>query len=170
MSLDADRGFAPILGANPRVLILGSMPGQVSLDTGQYYAHPRNAFWPIMAELFGFDPGLSYAERERRLTDKGVAVWDVLASCVRPGSLDSAIDRQTIEVNEFSALFRHQTEFTHLFFNGATAETLYERHVYKKGTGLHLTRSRLPSTSPAHASLSFESKLTQWRAILDALN
>ncbi len=163
-------GFPPLLGNRAVVLILGSMPGQASLQARQYYAHPRNAFWPLMGRLFDIDPQASYETRTRLLVEQGVAVWDVLASCIRPGSLDSAIDQQSIKVNDFSGLFSHATDLTHIFFNGTTAETLYRRHVLKAGVGGSMTLCRLPSTSPAHASMTFDTKLTCWQAVLAPLD
>ena len=87
------RSFPPIEGASAHTLILGTMPGAASLAAVQYYAHPRNAFWTILADLIGFDPQLDYVARTQRLVDAGIAVWDVLRSCERRGSLDSDIDR-----------------------------------------------------------------------------
>ena len=92
--------FPPIESRNARVLILGSMPGIASLAANQYYAHPRNAFWPILAETIGFDPAIPYEGRVRAVTAAGIAVWDVLQSCNRDGSLDARIDRDTLVVNE----------------------------------------------------------------------
>ena len=93
------RSFEPIVGHQPRILILGSMPGTASLHATQYYAHPRNAFWPIISELFDLPSG-DYETRAALLARKGVAVWDVLKTCFRAGSLDSAIDDRTIVVND----------------------------------------------------------------------
>src|SRR5689334_12191637 len=86
--------FPPIVADNSKVLILGSMPGVASIKVRQYYAHPRNAFWPIMGALFGVDPLLPYPERIARVRAAGVALWDSLQACVRPGSLDSAITEE----------------------------------------------------------------------------
>jgi TDG/mug DNA glycosylase family protein len=159
------RGFAPIAGRGARILILGSMPGAASLKARQYYAHPQNGFWPIMGKLLGFDPSAPYLRRERALRAAHIAVWDVLQSCVRPGSLDAQIEQET--ANDFAAFFRAHRRIRHVFFNGAKAEASFRRHV-RPLSGAALQFTRLPSTSPAHASLPFGRKLAAWRAILGA--
>jgi hypoxanthine-DNA glycosylase len=143
------------------------MPGAASLAAGQYYAHPRNLFWPIMGSLFGAGPDLPYAARVRRLKACGVAVWDVLASCIRPGSLDSDIDEGSIAVNDFAGFFAAHPCIEAVFFNGAKAEATYRRRVLANlpGPGSALKAHRLPSTSPAHAALAFDAKLAAWEAL-----
>ena len=165
------RAFPPVADAGAHVLILGSMPGQASLAASQYYAHPRNAFWPIMASICGFSSELAYAERCHRLRAHGIALWDVLQSCIRPGSLDSSIDLRSAEVNDFASLFGELTELKLIVFNGATAEQLFRRRVLPafaqrlSGVGMQ----RLPSTSPAMASLSLEQKRNRWERVLEQL-
>lgn len=160
-------GFKPISDSRSRVLILGSMPGGASLQAQQYYAHPRNAFWPIMGRLFGASSDLAYQERQRILLDHGVAVWDVLASCIRPGSLDADIQSDSLQPNDFPGFFRNHPQITRVFFNGAKAAQLYRRLVLPTLPG-HGDRDRqLPSTSPAHAAMSFEDKLQKWHLIAD---
>ena len=164
------RSFAPIADRHARVLILGSMPGRASLDAGRYYAHPQNAFWRIASELLRIDPQARYALRVKSLKSARIAVWDVLHSCVRHGSLDARIEKEI--ANDFAAFFRAHPGITHVFFNGAKAEASYRRHVQSRVGGplrdrvLHFMR--LPSTSPAHAALPFKRKLAAWRAILKA--
>jgi len=158
------RSFAPIADRNARVLILGSMPGQASLDAGRYYAHPQNAFWRIAVELLRIDPQATYDTRVKALKAARIAVWDVLRSCIRPGSLDTMIEDEI--ANDFDAFFRTHRGITHVFFNGAKAEASFKRAVLPGlKTGLRFTR--LPSTSPAHASLPYRRKLAAWRAILE---
>ncbi len=159
-------GFAPVMGATPRILVLGSMPGERSLAAGQYYAHPRNAFWPIMGRILGFDADIAYAERLRILTDSGVALWDVLQSCVRPGSLDASIANGSRIVNDFAGLFRKQLTIKKICLNGGEAERSFKRFV-EPALPLHgIDRIRLPSTSPAHAALGFDQKLEAWQEAL----
>lgn len=162
--------FAPLSRRDARVLVLGSMPGQASLSARQYYAHPRNAFWPIMAELLGLDASASYPQRTRALTAGGVALWDVLAECRRPGSLDAAIDPASVVVNDVAGFLRRHPKLHAIFFNGATAESLFRRHILptlQTGglTTRSLTLARLPSTSPAHAALDRAAKLAAWRQV-----
>jgi len=164
-------GFPPISRVDARILILGSMPSRESLARRQYYAHPRNAFWPIMTALLGIRDQ-AYAMRVAGVRARGVAIWDVLRACFRPGSLDADIDDGSSVPNEFGPFFRAHPHIRKVFFNGAKAEAVYLRHVLP---GLHgeaaaLPRQRLPSTSPAHAALSLEQKTAAWRAILDDLD
>ncbi|THF64690.1 DNA-deoxyinosine glycosylase [Pseudothauera nasutitermitis] len=161
--------FPPIAAPDARVLILGSMPGAASLAAAQYYAHPRNAFWPILGELLGFDPGADYAERVGHLHAAGVAVWDVMASCVRPGSLDAAIDAASVVPNDFRAFFAAHPHIARIGFNGTAAADSYRRHVLPQGAWAGLPALRLPSTSPAHAALDRTAKLAAWRALFAGL-
>jgi len=157
--------FAPIEKADARILILGSMPGEASLRAGQYYAHPRNLFWRIMGELLGTDPALPYDLRVQALKSAGIALWDVLHTCRRKGSLDSNIDQESLVPNDFAAFFRCHPKITHVFFNGTQAEECYRKHV-QPVTGIKtIEYLRLPSTSPANASISYERKLEAWRVV-----
>lgn len=164
------RSFPPIEDGRARVLVLGSMPGAASLAAGQYYAHPRNLFWPILCELLGADSALPYSARTRLLKANGIALWDVLESCVREGSLDSAIEDSTVVVNDFGSFYRRHPRIAQVFFNGAKAESAYRRHVSAAVRDMARPRSyvRLPSTSPAHAAMSFEKKRDAWRAVVAA--
>jgi len=162
-------GFPPLASAASRVLVLGSMPGAASLRAGEYYAHPRNQFWTIIRRLFGIGAELPYAGRCRRLVACRVAVWDVIGRCERRGSLDSGIETSSIVVNDFATFFRRHRRVGFVFFNGLKAEQVYDRHVRESapGAGRALQYRRLPSTSPAHAALSVEDKLKQWRAVAE---
>lgn len=167
--MTAIRSFAPVADRHARVLILGSMPGVESLRARQYYAHPRNAFWRIMGDLVGAVPLLPYTRRTRRLRLAGIAVWDVLASCRREGSLDAAIDPQSAVANDLPSFLARHHRIRHLFFNGATAEHCFRRHVQPLLVMDALVARRLPSTSPAHAALPYAGKLQAWRAVTKAL-
>ena len=141
------------------------MPGVESLHRKQYYAHPQNQFWKFMEALFGIDRASPYRTRVQALKARRIAVWDVLKSCVREGSLDTSIEAEA--PNDFAAFFATHRAITHVFFNGAKAEACYRRHVGPEVGGA-MRATRLPSTSPAHASLSMARKLAAWRAILKA--
>jgi len=173
--LNASRGFPPVIGGAPRVLVLGSLPGAASLGAGEYYAHPRNAFWTLMGELAGAGPELPYDQRCERLVAAGIAVWDVCAAARRPGSLDAAIDLASVQPNDFAGLFSRYPGLALVAFNGAKAGELYRRLVLPSlgaappgvaSAAARLPQIVLPSTSPAHAGRSLESKLAAWRAAL----
>jgi hypoxanthine-DNA glycosylase len=160
--------FPPIVSAASQVLILGSMPGEASLRAGQYYAHPRNAFWRIMGALFGAGPSLPYRERVARLESVGIAVWDTLKACVRLGSLDSSISAEV--ANDFPGFFATYPRITHIYFNGSKAESVFRRHVLPALPTTQHVFTRLPSTSPAHAAMPFDEKMQAWSVVRDGLS
>lgn len=173
----ADRGhpselihsFPPICDGNARILLLGSMPSRASLEARQYYAHPRNTFWRIIAHLLGFRSDLPYPERLDRLKSRGIALWDVLHSCARQGSLDAAIEEASIVPNAVGELLGEHPGIRRVYFNGGKAEQAFRRYVAPTlpFEARHLRCVRLPSTSPAHAGRSFEQKLAAWRVVID---
>ena len=160
------QSFPPIENPAAHILVLGSMPGKESLRAEQYYAHPRNAFWPIMGELVGAAPALPYKARIQKLKSAGIALWDVLASCRRHSSMDSDIEADSICPNDFESFFRKHPHITHVFFNGTMAEQCFHKYVRYLPDNRPLHYQRLPSTSPANASMSYKQKLNAWRVIL----
>lgn len=158
-------GFPPIARADARILILGSLPGERSIREQQYYAHPQNAFWRIMAELYGVSG--DYADRAAQLRQSGIALWDVLCSSVRPGSMDADIRLESATVNDFSDFFTAHKGIALIAFNGRKAEQLFTRFVDPLVVVPDVDRAGLPSTSPAYASMSFSGKLAAWRDALD---
>lgn len=157
------RSFEPIATPKARVLILGSMPGVASLEAKQYYAHPHNVFWRIMGELVGAGPEKSYEERTRILKSHGIAVWDVLQSCIRPGSLDADIRDEV--PNDFASFFASHQCIRHIGLNGGKSTASFRRHAARHCPP-DVMVTTLPSTSPAHAALSFTEKCALWRAAL----
>ena len=160
-----------MIGTNPRVIVLGSMPGVASLEAVQYYAHPRNAFWPIMGELFDFDHAVDYDTRIGEIRKLPIILWDSLQSCHRPGSLDSNIDLESARANDFPTLLDRYPEISAIFFNGATSEKYFRKlalPLLPQPPDFELVR--MPSTSPAHAGMSFDRKLAAWRRVLDYLD
>lgn len=168
VDLDHARSFPPLANPAATTLILGSMPGQASLAAHQYYAHPRNAFWPIMGQLVGAHPSLDYEARVGALLDARIALWDVLGACLRRGSLDSNIEREGLVVNDFHGFLADHPAISRIFFNGAKAAQLFETLVQPALGDRQIARQRLPSTSPAHAGMKFPDKLAAWRQIVEA--
>lgn len=158
------QGFAPVARADARVLILGSMPGVASLQAGQYYAFPRNAFWKIMGDLYAAGPDMDYAARLDILVSNQIALWDVIAACHRPGSLDSAISRQGMQTNDFKKFFETHAKIKKVYFNGGKASDLFRKKVLP-GLVPGPECITLPSTSPAHASMDYAAKLEAWAVI-----
>lgn len=167
---DHARSFPPIAAPDARILILGSMPGLASLAAGQYYAYPRNAFWPLMSRLLDMPPDLDYPARVAALSRAHIAVWDVLHSCRRRGSLDSAIEDDSLLPNDLAGFLADHPAVSHIFFNGAKAESCFRRHVRLPEASRDIGLTRLPSTSPAHAGRSFAEKLAAWQAVRAALD
>jgi len=163
-----DVGFPYIATPDAKILILGSMPGRKSLVQQQYYAHAQNSFWPIMSKLFRFSADLEYHLRLQLLQEQRVALWDVAYQCVRAGSLDQAIEMDTVVANDFATFFSQHRHVKVLFFNGRKAEQLYHRLVsYSNNESLQM--HLLPSTSPAHASISRQEKCRAWKIVKEAL-
>ena len=151
-------GLAPIVDHHTRLIVLGSFPGVASLNAQQYYGHPRNHFWPILAALWGVDlMALAYAQRVSEVLAHGLGVWDVYASCRREGSLDSAIVDPVL--NDLASLKRRAPGLRAVAHNGSESARAM-RHTQALGVPVF----KLPSTSPANASWSFERKLAAWRS------
>ena len=158
------QGFAPVALADARILILGSMPGVASLQATQYYAFTRNAFWKIMGDLYSAGPELGYPLRLQKLLHNKIALWDVIASCHRPGSLDSDISKEGLTYNNFNEFFLQHPHISHICFNGQKAATLFNRMV-EPGLENSFKTITLPSTSPAHAAKNYAAKLAAWSVI-----
>ncbi|MBL1321628.1 MAG: DNA-deoxyinosine glycosylase [Methylophaga sp.] len=165
--ITVETGFPPIADKNAQILILGSMPSVKSLQQQQYYAHPRNAFWPIMSALLGMDKEWGYQQRCDHLRKNHIAVWDALKVCQRQGSLDSNIETSSMIANDFNAFFQQHPKIGQILFNGGKAEQVFKQYVIPNldKQFRHITQMRLPSTSPAHAAMTLEQKLHSWRLI-----
>lgn len=157
------QGFPPIADARCRILILGSMPGEASLRRAQYYGHPQNAFWRLMATLLSEPFTDDYAQKTAMLLRHGIALWDVVHRCERTGSLDSNIKNP--EINDFASFFSLYPAIRRVYFNGQTAYNLFRKHTGFSFPGISLTK--LGSTSPAHA-VAFEKRIADWSRILKA--
>jgi hypoxanthine-DNA glycosylase len=155
-------GLAPVVDAHTRLIVLGSFPGVASLRAQQYYGHPRNHFWPILAALWGADlMAMPYAARLIEARRRGLGLWDVYASCRREGSLDSAIEQA--QLNDLASLKRLAPKLRAVAHNGGESARAM---AHTRALGVAVLR--LPSTSPANASWSFERKLAAWRVALEA--
>ena len=157
--MELSEGFPPVARPDARVLVLGSLPGQKSLTAVEYYAHPQNAFWPIMKEIFGITG--DYAERCTRLSEHKLALWDVLSTSVRPGSLDANIRQETATANDFVGFLHEHPRIERITFNGKKAGQLFRQMVPAEHCQ-HLHLIGLPSTSPAYAAMPFAGKLAAW--------
>ena len=155
------RSFEPIYAENAHTLIVGSMPSVKSLEAAQYYAHPRNAFWRMMFEIFGETPTMDYEQKKNLIRGHGLALWDAAAVCEREGSLDS--DMRGVVYNDFGALYAKCPDIQNVLCNGTTAYTLF----LKSGFAGNRRVVRLPSTSPAY-TLSYEKKLAAWKEALES--
>ena len=156
------QGLPPVIGRQTRLLLLGSFPGAASLAAGQYYAHPRNQFWPLLAALLDEDlRALPYARRLQRLRARGLGLWDVIAECQREGSLDS--DIREARYNDLASLRRRAPQLAAVAHNGGESA-----RAMRVTAALGLPVYRLPSSSPANASWSFERKLAAWREVFAA--
>lgn len=162
----AKSGFPPILGSSPRVLVLGTLPSRLSLEKRQYYGHPGNGFWKIMQALVGADG--DYVERCDALVAQGIAVWDVLAQSVRPGSMDADIDIRSATPNSLSELIDTSDSLRLVCFNGRKAAELFDRLVGRDGVRASVRFVSLPSTSPAYAAMSLDEKTRRWGVELAA--
>ena len=152
-------GLAPVVFADTQLVVLGSFPGAASLAAQQYYGHPRNHFWPILSALWGLDLlPLVYAQRLAALRDHGVGLWDVYSACRREGSLDSAI--RDARANDLGELPVRAPGLRAVAHNGGESA-----RAMKRSAALGVAVARLPSTSPANASWSFDRKLAAWRAV-----
>jgi len=155
------KGFLAIVPNQPKLLILGTMPSVVSLDEQFYYAHPRNAFWPIISSFVGHEL-MDVDAKIAACHQLGIYLWDVLQGCQRQGSLDSAI--QAPVANDFSSLFQQYPQLIHVAFNGKAAEKLFKKEVSSVQTlPQNLNFISLPSTSPAYAAISIEDKRLLWQ-------
>jgi double-stranded uracil-DNA glycosylase len=170
VTVAAARGFSPVADPHARILVLGSLPGARSLQLQQYYGLPRNAFWRIIAAVTGVAADADYATRLAALQRHGIALWDVVATAHRRGSLDAAIDRTSLVVNDFASFFAAQPCIERICCNGATAAALYRRLVLPTlpAPVAALPLLTLPSTSPAHAALDVAAKQARWLAALQA--
>ena len=154
-------GLAPVIDTHTRLVVLGSFPGVASLRAQQYYGHPRNHFWPILAALWRVDLAAApYAHRLDAARAHGLGLWDVYACCEREGSLDSAIENARF--NDLASLAQRAPRLQAIAHNGGESARAM-RHTRALGLPVH----RLPSTSPANASWSFERKLAAWRAVFE---
>ena len=169
---DLVESFPPQVGANCRLLVLGTAPSLASLALRQSYGHAQNLFWPFMGELFDAGPELDYAERIRRLHARGIGIWDVFAACERPGSLDSRIVRASEVPNDLHGLLAGHPTIATIALNGGKAQQAFRRHFLAASAPAWpptVALLELPSTSPANASMPRALKLARWREVLGRL-
>jgi len=170
--------FNAVCNEQTHTLLLGTMPGVASLTAHQYYAHKRNAFWPIMLAMlqectpdYALHTECGYIDKLDILQTAGFGLWDVLAECERSGSLDASIKSQSVVMNNFPGLLARYKNIRTIAFNGKAAQQLFDRHVVPKLELSQLNtesirRIALPSSSPAMASLSLQQKHAKWTELL----
>jgi len=151
------------------MLILGSMPGVASLEAVQYYAFERNVFWRIMGDIYSAGPEMAYQQRLGVLLANHIALWDVIGTCHRPGSLDSAISNDRLEINDFARFFKQHPQIFQICFNGQKAAKLFRKKVLPDLSG-QFKYVTLPSTSPAYAARNYASKLEAWSVIRNGVS
>ena len=157
--------FNPIADKNAKILILGTMPGEQSIALNEYYGHKQNIFWKLLFTVFEIPFSHHYEDRQLLLLKNNMALWDVLQTCERKGSLDSAIKKEI--PNDFDAFFKTHQDINHIFFNGQKAASFFKKYVVLK-TPIPITI--LPSTSPANAGKTFEQKLAEWSIIKNSIS
>ena len=166
--LGVDVGFPPAYRHDAKLLILGSLPGKRSIAQSQYYGHPRNIFWQILSSYIGIAADADYANRLQAALDNKIALWDVMASAQRPGSLDSSIDKSSVLVNPITELIATLPQLSTIILNGGAAMRYFKQAGFDElCRSLGVAVEHLPSTSPAHAALSFEMKSVQWQQVID---
>ncbi len=158
------QAFPPLVNQNSKILILGTMPGEKSLELQEYYGKKGNSFWKLLFTLFNRPLPKEYIEKKQLLEENNIALWDVLAYCERTGSLDSNINNE--KANDFESFYKQYPNIKHVFFSSKNASNFYDKYVGRKKD---LQYSILPSPSGANASKSFLQKLEEWEAILEAL-
>jgi len=157
--------FPPIVKSSAKILILGTMPGKTSLEINEYYGYKHNNFWKIMFGLFETDFVNNYNLKKKLLKDNNIALWDTLKYCERKGSLDSNIKNE--EINNFNVFFSENSNIKYILFNGKSAYNYYKKHI---GFVDKYKYFSLPSTSPANASMNYQTKLKHWSIIKTLLN
>lgn len=157
---DIKHSFAPIITKNASILILGSIPGDKSIAENEYYAHPRNRFWNLLARLTGNEPADKYTEKIKILTENGISLWDVAGRAVRKGSMDSSIKEYA--VNDIDGLLTGNPSIKIVIFNGKTAERFYDSNFSRRSNIEYRT---MPSTSPANAAYNMERLADKWKII-----
>ena len=153
--------FAPIVGKDARVLVLGSIPGDRSLALNEYYGHPQNRFWRVLARLCEQEVPRTYAEKREMLLRNGIALWDVAHQAFRPGSMDSDIRDE--KPNDIPALAASLPQLHTIAFNGKTAERLHDKYFPRAANLRYLA---MPSTSPANAAFSLEKLCACWEKMM----
>lgn len=162
-----DVGFPPAYRNDAKLLILGSLPGKRSIAQSQYYGHPRNIFWKLLSSYIGIAADADYANRLQAALDNKIALWDVMASAQRPGSLDSSIDKSSVLVNLIPELIATLPQLSTIILNGGAAMRYFKQAGFVEHcVSLGLAVEHLPSTSPAYAVLSYEQKLAHWHPVI----
>lgn len=166
--LKSAHSMDPIIADDAEIIILGSMPGVVSLSKGQYFAHPRNHFWPIIYSVFGAPLSHDYSERVAFIKAHRIALWDVIGSCKRVGSSDSSI--KEIEVNDIEGLLQRYPTIRLIILNGSKADTTYQRYLKVKKIGVRAVKAPSTSPVPGRNVKTFDEKLAVWKQMIESVD
>lgn len=158
------KAFPPLVNQNSKIVILGTMPGEKSLELQEYYGNRGNSFWKILFTLFDIPLSQDYSEKKQLLIDNNIALWDVLEFCERTGSLDSNIKNE--KPNDFDSFYKKYPDIKHVFFSSKNASNYYDKYVGRRND---IQYTILPSPSGANASKSFMQKLEEWEVIVEPL-
>jgi len=153
--------FEPIIDKNSKILILGSFPSIDSFKNSFYYGHKQNQFWKLLADIFEENIPKTIEEKIDFLKKHKIALWDIVKSCNRKGSLDNCL--KNIEVNDIEKLLKKYPNIKAVFFTGRKAQQLYKKHF----SHLNISTLYLPSPSPAYKKLSYEEKLKEWIKLIE---
>ena len=161
---EAKYSFKPISNEETEILILGSMPGDRSIELNEYYGHARNRFWKILATITNNELPITYDEKRELLLKEKIGVWDIVHKANRKGSMDSAIKNE--KPNDLEWFIESHKNLKIIAFNGKKSEALFNKYFGRKENIKYIP---LPSSSPANAGINFENICKIWKQIKESI-